>query len=202
MARIINWVALAAGIMLLLMVVVSIFYPWWQLTIGQDLIKVNASPIYTNFGVFGDQFTIPIILVINIITILTFLACGAVMLIYSIVPTKPYAKQLLGFSYRKPLYSVVIFAVVLVGVVLAANHFGVNVPLNGSSTVTVPASWMMGVSISAPISASFEFSFYIAVVAAALCLAARLYHSHFTKPSTTPETAPPTPSTATISVPA
>ena len=199
MARTINWVALAAGITSLLMVVVSVFLPWWQLTIGQDLIKVNASPIYTNFGVFGDQFTVPIIWVINIIIILGFLACGAVMLIYSLVPTKPYAKQLLAFSYRKPLYAVVIFAATIVGVVLVADHFAINVPLSGSSTVTVPASWMMGVSISAPVSASFEFSFYIAVVAAALCLAARLYHSHFTKPPTTPEKAP-TPSASATSV--
>ena len=66
-----------------------------------------------NFGLSGSQFTIPLIWALNLITILTFTACGIVMLIYSLVPTKPYAKQLLGFSWKKPLYTVVGFAVAL-----------------------------------------------------------------------------------------
>ena len=187
MARIINWVALAAGITSLLMVVVSVFLPWWQLTIGQDLIKVNASPIYTNFGVFGDQFTVPIIWVINIIIILEFLACGAVMLIYSLVPTKPYAKRLLGFSYKNPLSIVIGFAVILIAIILVAGHFGLSIPLMGSTTVTLPGSWTSGATDSALVSANFLLPFYLAIVAAALCIAARLYHKNLAKaPKTSP----------------
>jgi hypothetical protein len=194
----INWLGLAAGITTLIMLAISLYLPWWQLTIGENLFKINASPVYTNFGLFGTQFTIPLIWALNLITILTFTACGVVMLIYSLFPTKPYAKQLLGFSYRKPLYTVVSFAVVLVIIILVAGHFGLNIPLAGSGTVTVPGTSSVGVTVSALVSGNFQFSFWLAIVAAALCVAARLYHSHVAKPSITPETAVTPVNTAAI----
>ena len=181
MSRRINWLGLAAGITTLIMLAVSLSSPWWQLTIGENLVKINASPVYTNFGLLGAQFTIPVIWALNLITILTFTACGVVMLIYSLVPTKPYAKQLLGFSYRKPLYTVVSFAAILIIIVLIAGHFGLNLPFNGSATVTLPESWTRGATVSALVSGSFELSFWIAIVAAGLCMTARLFHGYFAK---------------------
>jgi hypothetical protein len=180
------------------MLAVSFYLPWWQLTIGENLFKINASPVYTNFGLFGAQFTIPLIWALNLITILTFTACGVIMLVYSLFPTKPYAKQLLGFSYRKPLYTVVSFAVVLVIIILIAGHFGLNIPLTGSATVTLPETSSMGVTVSALVSGNFQLSFWLAIVAAGLCIAARLYHSRAAKVPTAPETAmTPTGTTAT-----
>ena len=77
MVRKINWFGMAAGIITLIVLVISFYFPWWQLTIGQNLIKVNASPVNTNFGLFGGaQFTIPLIWALNLISILTFTACG------------------------------------------------------------------------------------------------------------------------------
>jgi hypothetical protein len=189
MNRRINWLGLAAGIITLIMLAVSFYLPWWQLTIGENLFKINASPVYTNFGLFGTQFTIPLIWALNLITILTFTACGVVMLVYSLLPTKPYAKQLLGFSYRKPLYAVVSFAVVLIIIILIAGHFGLNIPLTGSATVTLPGTSSMGVTVSALVSGNFQFSFWLAIAAAALCIAARLYHSHAAKALLTAEKA-------------
>ena len=133
MGRIINWFGLAAGIITLIVLVISFYLPWWQLTIGQNLMKINASPIYTNFGLFGgDQFTIPLLWALNLITILTFTASGLIMLIYSLYPTKTYSKQLLGYSYKKPLYAVIGFAAGLIVVVGIAGFIGMNVPLLGS----------------------------------------------------------------------
>jgi len=198
MNRKINWPGLAAGITTLIMLAVSIFLPWWQLTIGENLIKINASPVYTNFGLLGTQFTMPLIWALNLIIILTFAACGVMMLVYSLVPTKPYAKQLLGFSYRKPLYTVVSFAVVLIIIILIAGRFGLNIPLMGSATVTLLGNWTMGATVTALVSGYFQLSFWLAIVAAALCMAARLYHSRVAKAPTAPETATaPTGTTAT-----
>ena len=170
------------------MLAISLYLPWWQLTIGENLTKINASPVYTNFGLLGTQFTMPLIWALNLITILTFTACGVVMLVYSLVPTKPYAKQLLGFSYRKPLYTVVSFVVILAIIILIAGHFGLSIPLMGSATVTLPGSWTMGATVSALLSGNFQVSFWLAIVAAALCFAARLYHSRVAKAPTAPET--------------
>jgi len=185
----VNWIGLAAGILTLIALAISWYQPWWQLTIGQNLIKINASPVNTNFGVFGTQFTIPMIWVLNLITILTFSASGLIMLIYSVVPTKPYAKHLLGFSWKKPLYSVVGFAVGLIIILLLAGHFGVYLPLNGSSTVSLPGNIMpQGTTVSALVSATFQLSFYLAIAAAALCIGARFYHGLVAKPVVVPET--------------
>jgi hypothetical protein len=177
----INWLGLSAGIITLIVLAVSLYLPWWQFTVGQNLIRINASPVYTNFGLLSIQFTVPVIWALNLISILTFAACGVVMLVYSLVPTKPYAKQLLSFSYRKPLYTVVSFAVILIIIVLIAGHFGLNIPLMGSATLTVPGSWTSGATISALVSGNFELPFWLAIVAAALCMGARLYHSRVAK---------------------
>jgi hypothetical protein len=185
----INWLALAAGIATLIMLAISLYMPWWQLTIGENLIKINASPVYTNFGLLGTQFTIPVIWALNLITILTFTACGVVMLVYSLLPTKPYAKQLLSFSYRKPLYTVVSFVVVLLIIVLIAGHFGLSIPLSGSAIFTLPGNLAQGATVSTLLSGNFQLSFWLAIAAAALCIAARLYHSRVAKAPVAPANA-------------
>lgn len=190
MARKINWLALVAGVLTFVVVAVSFYTPWWQLTIGQDLIKINADPVNTNFGVFGAQFTIPLIWALNVASILTLVAAGAIMLIYSVVPTKPYALQLLGFSWKKPLYAVVAFAVGLAAIVFIVGHFGITIPLTGSATMTLPGSWTMGATVSATVSAAFQLPFYLAIVVAALCIGARIYHRQIAKPTAAP-TPPP-----------
>src|SRR5208282_2619527 len=190
---------MAAGIITLIVLVISLYVPWWQLTIGQNLIKVNASPVNTNFGLFGGaQFTIPLIWALNIISILTFTACGLVMLIYSVNPKKSYSKHLLGFSYRKPLYAVVSFIVGLVVIVIIAGFFGMHIPLTGSATVSLPIQLISsGLSISALVSGGFQLPFYLAIAAAALCITARLFHKTIAKVQKPgPETAaPPTETT-------
>jgi hypothetical protein len=191
MERRINWFGLAAGIITLVVVVVSLFLPWWQLTIGDKLIQVNASPMNTNFGLLSLQFTIPLIWAWNLASILTFVAAGLVMLLYSVIPTKSYSKELLGFSYKKPIYALISFVAGLLVLVAIASFLGVSIPVMGSSNVALPTQFMpMGASISVLVSGSFQLPFWLAVVAAALCIAARLYHRRVAKvPKTGPETA-------------
>jgi len=173
----INWFGIAAGVLTLLVIVVSLYNPWWQLTIGENLMKVNASPMNTNFGLLGNQFTIPLIYALNIGSILTFLFSGIIMLIYSIKPTKPYAKDLLGFSWKKPLYAIIFSVVGLAVIVLIAQTvLGINVPLVGTANVILPSQFTMGVNISVLVSSAFQWPLYLAGAAAALCIIARIYH--------------------------
>ncbi|MGA3291013.1 MAG: hypothetical protein ABSD42_12330 [Candidatus Bathyarchaeia archaeon] len=199
MGRSINWFGLSAGITTLIVLVISFYVPWWQLTIGENLIKVNASPVITNFGLFGTQFTVPLIWALNLISILTFTACGLVMLIYSLNPTKSYSKHLLGFSYKKPLYVLIFFVAILVAIIVIAGFIGMNIPLMGSTTLSLPTQFISsGLNIRALVSGSFQLPFYLAIAAAALCIAARLYHKNLAKTlKTGPETATsPTETTA------
>ncbi len=181
--RRINWFGLAAGIIILILLIVSFYVPWWTLTLGQNLIKVNASPVYTNFAVFGSQFTIPLIWASNIVGILTLAASGIVLLVYSLMPAKPYSKQLLGFSYKKPIYVLISFVVVLIVVISIAGFMGLSVPILGSGNLALPNQFMpTGLTISGTLSASFQLPFWLCIVAVGLCVAARFYHGRAAKP--------------------
>jgi hypothetical protein len=50
----INWFGFAGGITTIIVVFVSMLYPWWQLTVG-ELFKTNASPVNANLA-FGQCF--------------------------------------------------------------------------------------------------------------------------------------------------
>jgi hypothetical protein len=172
-----NWFGLAGGATTLVVIAVSLFYPWWQLTVGDNLMKINASPVNTNFGFLDTTFTIPFIWALNIVSILTLLASGIAMLIYSIIPRKSYSKHLLGFGYKKPLFTVLFFVIGLVVTTMICKAvLSLNVPLMGSTTSTLPIPFVSGITLSVLLSAAFQWSFWLAVVAAALCIAARLYH--------------------------
>jgi hypothetical protein len=172
-----NWFGLAGGATTLVVIAVSLFCPWWQLTVGDDLFKVNASPVNTNFGFLDTTFTIPFIWALNIVSILTLLASGIARLVYSIIPRKSYSKHLLGFGYKKPLFTVLFFVIgLVVTTVILQAVLSINVPLMGSTTSTLPIPFVSGITLSVLLSAAFQWSFWLAVVAAALCIAAKLYH--------------------------
>jgi hypothetical protein len=173
----INWFGLAGGAMTILVIVVSMFYPWWQLTVGDNLITINASPVNTNFGFLDASFTIPFIWALNVIGLLTLLLSGVAMLIYSIVPAKSFAKPLLDFGYKKPLFTFLFFIIGLfVVTVILQAVLNFNLPLMGSTTNTLPIPFASGVTLTVLLSAGFQWSFWLAAVAAGLCIAARLYH--------------------------
>jgi hypothetical protein len=195
----INWVGLAGGVTTIAVIIVSLFYPWWLFTAGENLVRANVSPFNTNFSFLGTTFTIPLIYALNIASLLTLAASGIAMLIYSVMPTKTYSKHLLGFAYKKPLISLVFFVIVLFAITIIFQAlFGINVPLEGSYTANLPENLTLGLTISVLISAGFQWPFWLAAVAAGLCIAARFYHKRVATPAqavpaaTAPSSAPPT----------
>jgi len=192
----INWVGVAGGAATLLLIAVSLFVPWWKFTVGTAtagnpaFAEANFSPVNLNFSILGNALSIPIIWALNIAALLTLLSGGLIMLIYSVKPDKSYSKKLLGFSWNKPLFAVVLFVVELVALALLAKSVaGFDVPLMGASTIQLP-NMAEGISISIGVVAAFEWPFYLAIVVAGLCIAARLYHRKVVR-TTVP--LPPTP---------
>jgi hypothetical protein len=178
----INWFGLAGGALTLLVIAVSLVYPWWQLTVGDNLIKINASPVNTNFGFLGTGFTIPFIWALNIIGLLSLLLSGIAMIIYSVMPAKSFAKPLLDFGYKKPLFTFLFFVIgLLVVTVILQSVLSINVPLMGSATSTVSIPFASDVTLTVLMSAGFLWSFWLAAVAAGLCIAARFYHGKVAK---------------------
>ena len=197
----VNWLGLAGGVTTIVVVIVSLFYPWWQLRVGDGLLTANASPLNTNFNVLGTTFTMPLVWAINLVSILTLIASSITMIVYSLFPAKSYSKQLLDFAYKKPLFMLVSFVVVLfVLTLLVQVLLKLSVPLAGSVTSTFPIPFIQGTTISVLISTGFQWPFWLAVVAAGLCIAARLYHKRVAsiqKQNVAVEAAPPTVPSAT-----
>ncbi|MEM4733657.1 MAG: hypothetical protein QXD70_03920, partial [Candidatus Bathyarchaeia archaeon] len=192
----INWFGLAGSITIFLLIIISLFVPWWQLTVGDDIVKANASPLNTNFNFAGDVFTIPIIWALNIGSIISLAAGGIAIMIYSIKPTRSYSKRLLGFGYRKPLYSLLFFMAGLILItVLVKSIFGLDVPLVGSSETMLPKSMTQGITIAIKMAADFIWPFWLAIMAAGLCIAARIYHKKIASAEQTAKqpSAPPQP---------
>lgn len=183
-----NWLALTAGIATLLLILVSLFVPWWQLTVGDPVVaNADLSPVYVNFGVLGTSLTIPLVWALNLASLLSLTAGAIVMLIYAIKPAKPYSKSLLGFSWNKPLFAVVLFAIEIVLLTVLPNAFvGFSFPLAGSATVQLPQSMAEGVNISIGVSTGFVWPFFFAIIVAGLGVAARLYHQRVAAPPLQP----------------
>jgi hypothetical protein len=190
--RRVNWFGLAGGSLTIFLVIESLVFanPWWQLTVGRDFLHVVTSPLKTNFSFLGMLIVIPIIWVLNLTCLLSLTASGIVMLIYSFVPTRNYSKHLLSFAYKKPLFTLLAFVVSLFVVTYAANALlQFNIPLNGSTKATLPTSVTKGASINVPIAAEFTWVFWLAIIGAILCIAARIYHRQIV--STSAAGAPP-----------
>jgi hypothetical protein len=186
--RKINALALSAGVATLVLIAASYFIPWWQLTVGNPaLATVNFSPLNINFAIFDEIITVPLIWALNISCLLALLAGGLILIIYSVVPTKPYASKLLGYGYKQPLIAVILFVIEVVGLTLSVKAFtGFDFPLIGSGKVGLPAGLApAGISISVDVSAAFLWPFYLAIAVTVLCVAARIYHPKIAKePST------------------
>jgi hypothetical protein len=173
----INWFGLAGGVTTIAVIIVSLFNPWWQLTVGEHVAKANVSPFNTNFDLLGTTFTIPLIWALNAVSLLSLVASSVAMMVYSIRPTKSYSKHLLGFAYKKPLYLLLLFVSILFALTLLAQAvFSFNVPLTGSTTSTLPTSFTHDTTVNVLLSAAFQWPFWLAMVAAGLCVAARIYH--------------------------
>ena len=173
----INWFGLAGGIITIIVVAVSMLIPWWKITIGDDLLTANASPVNTNFNFLTTGFTVPLIWAFNIVALLTLVASGVSMLIYSVLPNKSYSKDLLNFGYKKPLFTVIFFIIGLVAVTLILQAaLGIGVPLMGSTSTPFSVPFVTDVSINVFMTAGFLWPFWLAIVAAGFCIAARLYH--------------------------
>jgi hypothetical protein len=187
----VNWFALVGGALTLLLTVASMFVPWWQVTVGQTLATIGISPVSLSTNVMGYNLALPIVMVISLMFIALLVSAGIVLIIYSIMPTKPYSKRLLGFAYKKPLGTLIAFIVLMLlvtntgtilGMMLGSSNLSgadLDVPWLGAKTLTLPSSMTQGTIRGIAISAELEWTFWLAVSVAALCVAARLYHKKF-----------------------
>lgn len=176
----INWVGLTAAITTFILIIISIFVPWWKLIIGNNLLLINLSPIYTNFTLIENSFVIPLILALNITSIILLSAGGITLLIYSLKPREKYSKKLLQFGYKKPIYALIIFLIALLIVIVAAqSYIGINIPLVGSQIVTLPSELTQELTINLYLTANFQWPFILAIIVTILCILTKIFHKKY-----------------------
>jgi hypothetical protein len=190
----VNWFALVGGAVTLVLAVASLFVPWWQITVGQTLARIGFSPVSLSTNIVGYSVALPIIVAVGWMFMVLLVSAGIVLLVYSIMPSKPYSKRLLSFAYKKPLGTLIAFLVLLLLITNSGTIFGMmlgssnlsgadlNVPWTGTKTLQLPSSMTQGEVNGIIISAEFGWTFWLAIVAGGLCVAARLYHKKLDKP--------------------
>jgi hypothetical protein len=181
----ISWIGLISGVLLVAVIVLSLFNPWWQLRIG-DFVYANFSPMSVGFNFIGITFLVPLLTAINISSLLLLSISAALMIVYSINPGKEYSKQLLCWSYKKPLFTLIAFIAGIVALSLGVSYIAgqyanldFTLPIMGSTIVQVPSEMLgqlSGVQIGMTVSTSFHWTFYLAIAATALCIVTRYYH--------------------------
>jgi hypothetical protein len=209
--RQINYVALVAGILTLVLVAVSVFVPWWQFTVGDPAIaEMSLSPVTYNMALFGSILTMPLVYALMLGSMLTLIAGGIIMLVYAVFPAKSYSKQLLGFGWKKPFYAIALFLAALLSLYFSASFLGgIDFPLNGAGTMSLPeAIGDVGVGVSVKVHSSLNWPFYFGIIVAVLCIVARIYHRKIKLPlpasaiPTAPAQTPaPTPTPAPVPAP-
>jgi hypothetical protein len=190
-----NWFALVAGVLTIVLTTASLFVPWWTITVGQTLAKIGFSPVNLSTNILGYDVALPIIVTVSWMFMALLVSAGIVLVVYSIIPAKPYSKYLLGFAYKKPLGTLIAFLVLLLLltnlgtvflVVIRSNGLSgadLNVPLVGSKTLQLPSSMSQSSIRGISVSAELGWTFWLAVVVAGLCVSARLYHKKLNRPA-------------------
>jgi len=204
LTKTVNLFGLAGGILMVAVVCLSIFTPWWKLQIGggTTFATINANPFCTNFGFLGLDFIIPLLFAINIGTMALFVASGAFLIVYSVNPSKSYSEQLLCHGYKRPIYTVVGFIVTLIiiayllpFVLSMVSGLNMSVPLfqlMGTSILHLPSNiFANSLQIGVTVTAAFQYTFYLAVIATALAITARVYHRKMLARLTSPAAAAP-----------
>ncbi|MEM0049717.1 MAG: hypothetical protein QW424_07090 [Candidatus Bathyarchaeia archaeon] len=174
--RAINWFGIVGGIVAVILIALSLHTPWWQLIIGDVFLKVNVSPFSHNLSFLEIAFMIPLILALNFSSLLMLLIGGIILILYSLNPSKAYSKRLLCFAYKKPLYAVISFLMGIIALhIILSLVFNINIPINGTALVNI-SDPTRGAIVRVPITTSLNWPFWLAVITAALCVAARIYH--------------------------
>lgn len=187
----INWFGVTVGILMLVLALSGA--AWWHVNIGGGAIATSVSPFNVELSTFGASMSIPLITFFCIGARIAVSIAGILLLIGSIFTARWWSKKLVNYGALKLLWMIIgIVAMgILMGVIGPALVSGMtpsgtgtqtqmNLPtLSGSGNLSVQ---MDGANLSSPITMALDGAFFLAIVAAALGVVARIYHRRLVKP--------------------
>lgn len=191
--RQVNWLGLLAGISMLMLPFLGY---WWHSTVGNGAAELALSPFDYHLGVAGWSISSTLVGFFLLAAKLSVMVGGVLMIAASALPLRWWSRRVLKFGATTVLWMIVSLLVTLVagaffmnsmlpsfllGLAPAADvSVNLNMPyISGTTTSKITGA---GASISAPITASLTWVFWVAVLVALLGVAARIYHRRFKPP--------------------
>jgi len=189
----VNWFGLVAGV---LMLVLPFLGPWWSATVGTGAMDLALSPFDYRISLLEQPISSTLVGYFLFAAKLSVMIGGAFMIAGSLGGKRWWGRRLVRFGAMKVFWMVIgliSFLLLLaffmnsilpnlISGMVEGGEIQFNVPyVAGATTSTI----QMGeaATVTAPITASLTEIFWVAVLAAALGVAARIYHRRFT-PST------------------
>ena len=188
-----NWFGLVAGV---LMLVLPFLGPWWSASVGTGAMDLALSPFDYDISLLEQPISSTLVGYFLLAAKLSIIIGGALMIVGSVGPKRWWGRRLVRFGAMRVFWMLIgLIALLLLGAffmnsILPSLLGGMggeevamqlNVPyVTGTTTSTI----QMGdaATVTAPITASLTGIFWVAVLAAALGVAARIYHRRFVKP--------------------
>lgn len=189
----INWLGLIAGI---LMVALPFLGPWWIGRVGTGAMEIALSPFDISITLLGQPVTSDLVWLFLLAEKIAIIIAGIFMILGSLSTKSWWSRHLIRFGLMKPFWAIIGILILLFAGTFFINNIlpnflsgmtgggGAAIELNipyivGTATSTI----QMGdvATIIAPINLSLTIAFWVAVVTAALCIAARIYQRRFTR---------------------
>jgi len=191
--RPVNWFGLLAGISMLILPFLGY---WWHAAVGKGAAELALSPFDYHMSFAGWSISSTLVGYFLLAAKLSVMVGGVLMVVASALPLRWWSKRVLKFGATTVLWMVISLLMALVAGAFFMNAVlpallsglipaaGVSVQLNVPYISGTAASEIAGggASISAPITASLTWVFWVAIAVAALGIAARIYHRRFKPP--------------------
>jgi len=188
----INWLGLDAGV---LMIILPFLGPWWSATVGTGAMELALSPFDFRISLLEQPISSTLVGYFLLAAKLSVIIGGALMIVGSVGAKRWWGRRLVRFGAMRVFWMIIgLIALLLVGAFflnsILPSFLGgmvgedvamqLNVPyVTGTTTSTIQVGDVA--TVTAPITTSLTNIFWVAVVAAALGVAARIYHRRFVK---------------------
>ena len=178
---VINWFGLVQGILMVLLAILA--PPWWELDAGAGALTAAISPFNVEISALRAPIYIPLVQYVCLGARLAVLIAGALLVIGSLFTKRWWSRRLVRFGATKLFWMVAMLIIMLVLTTFVANYLlprtlpGFSLPyISGSTTAII---LVYGVTAILPIVLRLTDAFWVAVLAAALGVATRIYHRRF-----------------------
>jgi MFS family permease len=181
-----------------LMLALPFLGPWWSATVGTGAMDIALSPFDYNISLLGQPISSTLVGYFLLAAKLSVVIGGALMIAGSVGAERWWGRRLVRFGAMKVFWMVIGLILLLVLGAFFLNSLLPSliagmVPRSGGAVMQFNVPYVEGTTVStiqigdaatvtAPITASLTWNFWVAILVAALGVAARIYHRRFVTP--------------------